>query len=180
MPSTGGDSGGPSWAPRWKGFTLLHVVTSLIVMALVAVVGIPVYFGRPKITLERAAVLLANDLRLAQNRAAYLGTPVQVVFDDEADGYWFADLEGEHLEDPVGDEAIRRIYPGDAVFEGVTLDLVELTRGSAVYYDARGRCQSGGSITLGYRGQTRVVRVDPGTGMIRVEGTSSGFRDDGR
>ena len=51
-----------------QAFTIFELTITLVVISVFAAVCITHYFGRGDITLEKASVLLAKDLRAAQNR----------------------------------------------------------------------------------------------------------------
>src|SRR5690606_25726658 len=72
--------------PR-RGFTVLELAVALALITLVAVLAIPAFYGRPEVTLDRAALLLARDLRIAQNEAVRWSGDVHFDFLAEGQGY---------------------------------------------------------------------------------------------
>lgn len=154
-----------------SAFTLTELVLTLALITILASIALPTYFGRPEVTLENAALLMAKDLRQAQNRAAYLGQSVDFVIERDGTGYSVSDpiaANGKHME---------RDYSRDAVFEGVRIVNVNLGPGMAFHFSPRGIALGGGSVTLAYAGDTRVLHVSSGSGHIQIDGSTSGWAD---
>ena len=55
---------------RRRGFTILELLAVVLLISMVAAVTIPAFFQDANVTLENASILLARDLRAAQNRSA--------------------------------------------------------------------------------------------------------------
>lgn len=156
-----------------SGFTLTHLVLTVVAVAVAATLAIPTFFDRPTVTLENAALLLAKDLRSAQNRAAYLDRHVRVHFDADGGGYRIED----GLHGPAAPHLERR-YDRDAVFRGVHVVGADLG-GSTFEFGPMGTPERAARIELGYKRERRVVVVERGTGKLHIEGSTSGFADEG-
>jgi len=163
--------------PHRSGFTILELLIALAVIVVVATVAIPAWFGRVDVTLNNAIKLLAQDLRDAQDRAAYGRREVVVDFSENGDGYVVQDLEGKPLPAPIGGGPFVRVYSRDAVFRGVTVDSVELGSDGVVRFDDRGFAMNEGSITLAYKSGTRRLRIHSYTGLIEIEGLDEPWID---
>jgi prepilin-type N-terminal cleavage/methylation domain-containing protein len=150
-----------------RGFTILELCLTLVLVSLIATISIWAYFSRAEVTLVNAAHLLVEDLRLAQSRAACLHTPVEVVFQPDASGYHIAAPENEGL--PT--EKHPRSYPTDAVFEGVRILTKRLPDPNRLVFDARGRIARDASITLTFRGETRTVVAHADGTVLLAEGS---------
>jgi prepilin-type N-terminal cleavage/methylation domain-containing protein len=150
------------------GFTLVELLIALIVIGLVASIAIPAFFERSEVTLDSACRLLAEDLRAAQNRAAYLQTEVRIQFPADGDGYMAVDEEGNTLEAPGGGGEFLRKYSRDAVFEGVRISHVECGPMRRIVYDENGRAPEGGKVVVSYRQDSRWVIVHKGDGLVEV------------
>lgn len=160
-----------------RGFTILELLLLLSGLAILAAWAIPAWFDRPDVTLENASTLLAHDLRAAQNRAAYTGTPCSMVFPEDGDGYAVLDERGDLVRNPRTELPFRRRYSFDGVFRGVRIVSVDLGPDRALDFDANGLVLDGGSITLAFNGELRKVWIDEGSGRMRIEGSSSGWTD---
>lgn len=148
------------------GLSLLHVLLLLVGLGVLASVAIPAWFHRPAVTLDSAARLLASDLRWAQDRAAFLGSRVEVRLDEEGDGYRVVDGQGRLLPAPLGPRPFVRQYSIDAVFRGVTI----AGEDRFVGYDGNGRAELPASFVLHFRGARREVLVEAPSGRIHVDG----------
>ena len=162
-----------------RGFSLPDLLVSLTAIAFASALAIPAYFANPKITLENAGILLAHDLRAAQNRAAYFGEPCNFEFLEEGKGYRVTDKEGDVLIHQATQLAFLRFYPEDGVFEGVEILEVEANGDRVIPFDAQGRPMEDARITLGYRGERRIVELTRGSGSVKLIGSTSDFVDRG-
>lgn len=149
----------------------------LVIISVIASVAIPAWFGQPQVTLDSAARLLAQDLREVQNRAAYHFRELEIRFAENGDGYACFDSDGEPLRAPVGKANYLRKYSHDAVFRGVEVTEVAVGDDRTVRFDPRGMLESGGHIELSYGGETRVVHIETGTGLLRIEGLAEPWVD---
>ena len=153
------------------GFTILELLIVLILIALVASFSISAFFDRSEVTLENAVKLLAEDLHLAQSRAAYLQEPVECVVAEDGDGYSFVDTgRSDAAHSSVYPLPLRR-YSVDAVFEGVRIDGRELGSSRRIRFDEKGHAQASGAVTLSYRGDSRRVEIEAGQGRVRFPDT---------
>jgi len=166
-------------SPRQRGFTVFELLICLGLVTLTAALAIPMYFERGEVTLEHAALQLCNDLRSTQNRAAYQGTETVLHFDEDGCGY--AALDGS-----AGSKGRRKLrpvarrYTRDGVFEGVrVLSVVLENGGRSVRYQALGNAVDAGEIVLGFRGETRTIRIERGAGQLSIFDSSSGWSDNG-
>lgn len=168
----GGESEG------WRGVSLGGVLLTLTLVGGAAGLAIPAYFGRHEVTLDNAAILLAQELRMAQNRSAYLG--VDSVFAFEGDGWRVLDLAGQVVRRPGAGPPFERDLAADGVFEGVRVERVDLGADAALVFDRYGRAQEDGEIVLAYAGERREVRVDARTGLVSIDGLRRPWIDEGR
>ena len=145
----------------------------------VAALAIPAYFERSEITLENACVLLAKDLRAAQNRSAYMGEPALFTFFAEEDRYEVFDAFGDRIRNPTTMQPFVREYPFDGVFQGVEIVEVDFGPDATLIFDKRGVALEGGSVVLAFRGDRRRVVVTKESGRIVLEGSTSEWTDDG-
>ena len=152
---------------------------TLALIAAVAAFAIPTYFESGGVTLENAAVLLARDLRAAQNRSAYLAEPSRFVFPEEGEGYYVTDLRDEIVKNPRTNQLFRRRYPEDGVFRGVHVEEVQLGPERSLVYDERGFASEGGFVVLAFRGRTLTIRIDKGSGVITIPSLESEWQDHG-
>jgi len=162
-----------------RGFTLLELLLTVVTLSVLAAFTFVRFFSRPQVTLENAAVLLARDLRAAQNRSTYLSEPCLFTFTEDGEGYEVTDLDGNVVRNPRTELSFRRWYAEDGVFAGVLVESVHAGGDRTLTYDARGLALEDLEVTLVQGSQTRVVRVERGAGRVTIEGATSDWVDRG-
>jgi type II secretory pathway pseudopilin PulG len=160
------------------GFTLLVLLAVLAVLSLCAATTVHWYFARADVTLEKAAVLLANDLRAAQHRSLFLAEPTRLEFAADGTGYRATDGRGETALNPHTEEPFRREYPRDGVFAGVVVLAADAGGDRTLEIDARGRPLEDLEVTLEFDGDRRVLRLAREGGGITILGSTSGWKDE--
>jgi len=156
---------------------LLPILVTLALVALLAGIAIPVWFSRHDVTLDKAALLLARDLRATQNRAAFLGKDARLVLDRH--GWRACDADGDTLSRLGGEERIERRLDADGVFEGVTLEAIRFGEDAAVAFAANGDALESGSLELHFRGELRRLTLAAPHGRVEVDGLARTWNDDG-
>jgi len=150
---------------------------AVVAISLVAAVVIPAFFRDANVTLENASVLLARDLRAAQNRSAYMGEPSTFVFRADGDGYEVRDPDGELILNPrTGHEFVRR-YSIDGVFRGVRIEQVEAGGDRTIEFDDLGLALESARVTLTFDEGQRVVLLEEGNGRLTILGSPHGWRE---
>lgn len=166
-------------SPRRGGFTLLHLVLLLGILTVAAAVAIPQFFAREIVTLENGAVLLARDLRAAQNRAAFSHETLFFRFFEDGDGYEVVTKSGKPILDPRTGRLFVRRYSTDGVFEGLRIDSVEAGDDRTLVLTASGEISDELRVSLSFKGSQRLLRAARPTGLVKIEGSTSEFLDDG-
>ena len=164
---------------RKGGFTLLELLIALTLITVAAALAIPAYFGRGDVTLESAAVLLAKDLRAAQNRSAYLAQSTFFELLPEGDGYRVLNAAGEPVDNPRNELPFERVYSIDAVFRGVRIVDADLGEDGRLEFNERGEPNRTIWIKLRFEDDTRMIEMTRPYGQIRVLGSTTGWMDQG-
>jgi prepilin-type N-terminal cleavage/methylation domain-containing protein len=164
---------------RRGGFTILELAVVLVVLAVLSSFTIPAWFDRPEITLDNAARLLARDLREVQNRAALYQTKLWMRFDDDGGGYAATSEEGSVLLSPYGARPFERRFDRDAIFRGVRIESRDLGGLEAVEFTGRGTARQGARFVVTYRGEQRILRMRPYSGIIAIDGLADPWVDTG-
>lgn len=162
-----------------SGFSLLHLIIALVGVSIVAAMAIPRYFSHDHITLENAAILLAQDLRTAQNRAAFSGEVLFLRFFADGDGYEVVTSKGDVVTDPRTGRGFVRRYSIDGVYEGVRIEDVIAGDDRTLVFTPFGEVSHALRARIVFDGADRVVHSQRKTGIVTIEGTTSGFVDDG-
>ena len=168
----------PGRSPPQRGFTVLALLLVLVILSLVAATGVRWYFSRADVTLENAAVLLARDVRAAQHRSIFLGRPGRLLFLPDGTGYVLLDEKGELAQNPQTNEPFWRVYPDDGVFVGVQVLSARAGSDRAFEIDSHGMAKEELEVELGFQGARRVLRYDPASSRITIEGSTSSWSDD--
>jgi len=160
----------PKETPRT--FALLHFASFLALSTLIAAIAIPAWFGQGDVTLEQAAILLAQDLRAVQNHAVISGHRAQIEFLPAGDGYHALDGSGDPVVLYTDGLPLARRYNQDGVFDGVRVHSVTLDSDGPLAYDPNGFVLTGGQITLSLGEERIVVHISPESGWITIGGLS--------
>lgn len=161
-----------------SGLTIAHLASFLAVVGIFSCLAIPYFFSQPKITLDSATILLAQDLRLAQNEAVLASQTTSLVVDSDGDGYAITYPSGEVIPNPVGGGDLHRSYSYDAIFRGVQIQPVKDSP-LKISFSRDGFSLNGVSFRLKYEGETRLVHVAEGNGEISIEGLHTEWSDNG-
>lgn len=167
----------PSPHGREAGLSLVGLLLVLLVLSLGAATTVRWYFSNAEVTLENAAVLLAQDLRAAQHRSIFLGEPTHFVFLPAGEGYVVTDEQGELAQNPLTSEPFLRMYPEDGVFIGVTVVSAQAGDDRTLVIDGRGRSLEDLSVGLAFGEERRTVRLERESGAITIQGSTSGWVD---
>jgi Tfp pilus assembly protein FimT len=141
------------------GFTLLELVLMLVLLAVVASAGMSWYFDRSTVTLKNAGELLVEDIRIAQQRAAFAADATRISFSNG--GYRIANSSGVLIQNPRTALPFERDYDRDAVFRGVSIEQVDFGGGdTSLTFDAQGVPLRGGRVLLTFQGDRLAIEVD--------------------
>ncbi len=162
-----------------KGFTVFELLLTILVISMLAAITVPAFFSRPEVSLENATILLANDLRAAQNHSALSGRASFFRFLPNGDGYFVTSAEGNLVANPATGRDFERSYSADGVFTGVSIREAEAGHGGVLGIDERGRPVQDARITLSYEGDSRTLVLEKGTGRLTILGSTSGWVDSG-
>lgn len=165
----------PKTKPR--AFALLHFASFLALCTLAAAIAIPAWFRQGDVTLERAAILFARDLRAVQNHAVISGQRIRIEFLPAGDGYRALDASGNPVILYHDGVPLVRAYNTDGIFDGVRVHSVSLDGDRPLAYDPSGFAQSGGEIVLSQGEERMLIHIDPKSGWISIDGLSKPWRD---
>ena len=164
--------------PR-AAFSLLELTIALALITIASVIAIPAFYSQPGVTLDNAAVLLARDMRYAQNAAVLIGEETWLVVDENGDGYSVMRADGELLQNPIGGGELVRTYSADAIFEGIDIPHVDSDVDRTFRFNRHGFCLQRGQVELRYGDRVRILCVKQGSGRITIDGLLTPWSDDG-
>lgn len=153
--------------PRERGFTILELCITLTLVTCVAAVSIWSYFSRAEVTLQNAAQLLVEDLHLAQVRASYTHSPIEIVFLPNGEGYYVVDANDAD-DGLLPNERVPRRYPADAIFEGVEILDRRMDSSRSLVFDSNGHANTNLTVVLSFASHTRTVTLSKRDGVAFV------------
>jgi len=158
------------------GFTLVEMLTVLVVIALLAALVIPGQAGRETERLRAAARTLAADARFAQVWSIGNGAdPAVLTFDTDVPSYRVARRSdpATPITDPVTGVTYERVFgSGEAsAFQGITLGTLKLGGDNTLSYSARGFIDQSDNASIDLVDGTAIltVAIDSETGMPTIE-----------
>ena len=163
-----------------RAFALLHFASFLAISTLIAAIAIPAWFGQGDVTLERASILLARDLRAVQNHAVISGENIHIDFLPEGDGYQALNSSGAPVVLFNDGLPLARRYNGDGVFQGVRVHATSFMGEELLTYDPNGFAVNGGQITLSLGEERVVLHISEESGWVAIDGLSKPWRDSER
>jgi len=159
---------------RHRGFTLINLLITIAIMAIVAAVVVPSAAVGNQLGVSSASMILASDLEYAQSLSlASPDDPVIVRFEPAKNRYWLALLSDPMapLVRPGSDRAyIVEFGVGESQASAdVAMTLTDVPN-EMLIFDKFGRLTSlnDAQITLSGSGPTRTIEVDATTGFVRI------------
>ena len=158
------------------GFTLAEILIVVVIIAIAAMMAIPMAGSASSMQIRSAANLIAADIEYAKSMAISRQQFYSVVFDHGTDSYQIRDKNGNVIGHPVkkgfnyvvsfrNDSRLSKVDIVSANFNAtneVKFDYL----GSP--YDGAGNLLNGGIITLQAGAETMHINVEPVTGYVSI------------
>ena len=159
--------------PMRKGFTLLEILITITIIAVIAVMVAPSFSDDTRLRLMAASAILTSDVELAQIMTiSQPEDPVVVVFDPDQDRYWLAFASAPDVpmtRSDTGDPYLVVMGQGRAgAAVGVTLSTTDIP-GDILEFNAQGGVEdftTQPTITLALSGRWIDVAIAPSTGTF--------------
>jgi prepilin-type N-terminal cleavage/methylation domain-containing protein len=161
-----------------EAFTLIEIVVVITILAIAAMLSLPMFSSAAQTQLQSAATLIAADLDYAKNLAITRQMNVTVVFDTGTESYQVQDSGGTVLSHPSkAGSTFRANLASDSRTREVEITAVNFDGVSSITFDYLGSPYSGtttttamttGQITLSADSHSTTVTVEPVTGYIRI------------
>lgn len=134
-----------------KGFTLIEIVTTLVIIGVLSVIAAVRFTGTSTISVRGAADMIQTDIRYAQEVAMAEHTAKSVIFSTGSSSYTFSPASGM---DPLGELPSGVTISND--FTATFNTLGEPTAGG------------GGSVSISADGQSKTISVYNYTGKVSI------------
>ncbi len=158
------------------GFTLIEIVIVIVILAIAAMMAIPIMTSATSFQIRSAANVIAADLEYAKTLAISKGQSFSVVFDKTTETYRIEDSANAVIPHPVkkgfdyivdfrNDGRLSRVDIEDVSFDATNAIQFDYL-GSP--YDATGNPLNSGVITLKAGRMAATINVEPVTGFISI------------
>jgi prepilin-type N-terminal cleavage/methylation domain-containing protein len=152
-----------------RGFTLIELIAVVVIIAIAAMLAIPMFSSAASTQVRVAADMIAADIEYAKSMAISRQETYTVIFDESAESYSIEDEDGV-ISHPVthGDYVVN--FKTDSRVDKV--NIVDADFGSSepeqVSFTYLGSPDNGGSITLSVGTRTVTITVETMTGYVSI------------
>ncbi|UCF00057.1 MAG: GspH/FimT family pseudopilin [Planctomycetota bacterium] len=158
-----------------RAFTLVEIIIVVAIIAIAAMIMVPMMGSTASMQLHSASNMIASDLEYAKSMAISRSQTFSVVFDTTEDSYRIENQNGEVIPHPVKKGFDYVIDLQAAGLDKVDIVKVNFDTTTTIQFDYVGSPNNGdgnalnnGVITLQAGGVTTTVSVEPVTGFILV------------
>ncbi len=159
-----------------SGITLLELMMVIAILAITAVGVIPLMSQGGYAQVHSAADSLAVDLNYARNLAITHGQSFAVRFSPSDETYQIEGADGQIFIHPVNKKLYRVVFSDDKRLSQVDMVNANIDMTHVVMFDYQGSPYNGngnylnsGMVTLRADSETRIVAIEPVTGVISVQ-----------
>lgn len=158
-----------------KGFTVIEILVVVVIIAIAAMIAVPMMTSAAGIQVKSAANMIAADLEYAKSMAIGKQKIHTVVFDESTESYQIEDPDGI-IDHPVkkGFQYVVS-FSDDSRLNRVNIVSVDFDGTDEIKFDYLGSPYNGSSnplnsgvITLQAADTTMMVTVEPITGFISI------------
>jgi prepilin-type N-terminal cleavage/methylation domain-containing protein len=155
-------------SPR-SGFTMIELIIVMAIIAIAALVAIPMMSSAASVQIKSASNIIAGDLEYARSMSISRGQKYSVVFDPGAESYKIVDEGGVVIKHPVKTGDFIVDFKNNGRFNKVDIASANFNATTNVQFDCLGSPDSGGNVSLQAGGATTVtITVEHVTGYVSV------------
>jgi type II secretion system protein H len=165
----------PASCAETSGFTLIELLVVVVILAIAAMVAIPMMSSAGSVQIRSAANMVAADLEYAKSMSISRGQAFAVVFDESTESYSVRDQADNVIMHPVKkgftyvvdfrDKRLNKVDIADADFDGTNKIKFDYL-GSP--YNGNNNPLNSGFVRLQAAGIQVTITVEPVTGFISV------------
>ncbi len=151
-----------------RGFTLIELIAVVVIIAIAAMLAIPMFSSAASTQVRVAADMIAADIEYAKSMAISRQETYKVIFDESAESYSIEDEDGV-ISHPVthGDYVVN--FKADSRVDKVNIVDADFgSSGERVSFTYLGSPDNGGSITLSVGTRTVTITVETMTGYVSI------------
>ena len=159
-----------------SGFTLFELLVVIVVLAIAAMLAVPMLSSSADIQVGSAANMISSDLEYTQNMAVSRQQNYSIVFSVANDSYEVRDSSGNVIDYPArAGTAFAVSFPDDSRLRRVDITAANFDSAQTVTFDYLGSPYNesatplnSGQITLQADTCTMIVTVAPVTGYVSI------------
>ena len=163
------------------GFTLVELIIVVVILAIAALMAVPMLTSAADFQLRAAANMIASDLEYAKNLAVTTQRNYSAVFSTAGDSYQLCDSEGSVIEHPVhGGRQFEVVFQNDSRLNKVDITTVDFDSdlSKTITFDYLGSPYSGsttanplntGTIILNAGDFALTISIESVTGYITIQ-----------
>jgi len=152
---------------RNRGFTLIELIAVIVIIAIAAMLAIPMFSSAAGIQIRAAADMIAADLEYAKSMAISRQKTYTVIFDESAESYRIEDETGI-ISHPVTHKDYTVNFKTDGRVNKVNIVDADFGSSEQVSFTYLGSPDSGGSVTLSADTKTMTITVETVTGYVSI------------
>lgn len=159
-----------------RGFTLIEILVVVMIMAIAAMVALPMVSSAGSMQIRSAANMIAADLEYAKSIAISKGQNYSMLFNKSTETYTLRDQNGSTISHPVNIGHDYQInFAADSRLDKVDILDVDFDQTNIVSFDYLGSPYNGtgaalnsGAVTLRAGNVLMTITVEPVTGYITI------------
>ncbi|MDD5064309.1 MAG: GspH/FimT family protein [Phycisphaerae bacterium] len=158
------------------GFTLVEILLVVMIIAIAAMIAVPMIGSMDSVQIRSAANVIAADLEYTKSMAISRQENYSVFFSPGGGYYEIRDADGIILTHPVTKKPYRMTFSSDSRLENVVIDGADFDSSDTITFDYLGSPYSGsgaalnsGTISIAAGDFSMTIRVEPVTGFISIE-----------
>ena len=151
-----------------RGFTIIEILIVVVIIAIAAMIAVPMIGSADSMQVRSAADVIAADLEYARSMAISRQREYTVVFNASNESYQLEDSSGI-IEHPVK-KGFQYVVNFGSSSQLNKIDIVDAGFGGAsrISFSPAGAPSSGGVIQLQAGGTSATISVEPVTGFIMI------------
>ncbi|TKJ35211.1 MAG: hypothetical protein CEE38_15390 [Planctomycetes bacterium B3_Pla] len=160
---------GHDYASPRSGFTIVELIIVVMIIAIAALVAIPMMSSAASVQIRSASNMIAGDLEYARSMAISRGQKYSMVFDPGVESYKIVDEAGIVIKHPVKTSFDYIVdFKNDGRLNKVDIANANFNATTSVQFDCLGSPDSGGTVGLQAGTTTVTITVEHVTGYVSI------------